>query len=316
MSRSPPLVLLTEIEGTPLYLHTETAQILSLHGDATLTEVASEFAGASSSAEFADALSDAGAGITFDQLLELAAAVRTWKSWRPTALAASERTAVIAKGLGLTPKKLLAAVARRPTVFEWLGPLGDTTPVAPAKPALQKLEVIEKLPRSFTALEGKAALDLKPVLTTAALDALPKLRALRQLCVRLPSEAVLPVLDELQSLTVWGGAISPLPKLEQLTAWAGTKLPKAMPALKALTLSPGDAALGPLLKIVSGWQGLELLVVTNVWPQTPRVPSEFKLLKKVKSLRRLRLVNTAFTRDTKGLAALEQALRPCVVEAV
>lgn len=301
---------------TPLYLHTETGQIVSLHGDATLAELATEFAGASSSSEFADALSDAGSAITLRQLLQLAATVRPWKSWRPRELTTAQRTAVIAKALGLTPKKLVAAARRRPTVFEWLGPLGETAPDAPTKPQVQKLEVIEALPRSFAALEGNAALDLRPVLTKAALDALPRLGALRHLCVRLPSGAALPVLDELQSLTVWNGAVPSLPKLEQLTAWAGTKLPKTMPALKALTLSPGDAPLGPLLKVISAWSTLELVVVTNAWPKPPRLPTEFKLLKKVKSLKRLRLVNTAFTRDEKGLAALQTALRPCVVEAL
>ncbi len=68
-----PLCLLTELDGTPLYLHTRTGAVISLHHDATLSEVAAELATTSETPHaFADGLSRRGSGIDLDALLRLA----------------------------------------------------------------------------------------------------------------------------------------------------------------------------------------------------------------------------------------------------
>jgi hypothetical protein len=318
-----PLVHLTEVAGTPLYLHTGNGAIVSLHHDATLREVAAEEAGQPTPRAFADALARRGSGIDLDALRSLARAVAGWAGWRPRGLSAGERAHAIARGLGLSPGKLAAALRDRPTVFEWLlvEPADLETPktrsnVAPAPQApLPPLEVVEKRPLREKALAKARGLDLRGALTAADLAVLERLDSLERLTVRLPAGAVLPsTLTNLRVLTLFGGTLPPLPALESLTIWSPEALPPALPELRTLSWNPAEAGVAQGLAAIARYARLETLTVHNFWPASPKLPAAFKKLAKLAALQRLAFRSTAYTKDASGLAALRKALPRVAIE--
>lgn len=293
-----PLVLLTELDGTPLILHTRTGQVVSLHGDATLREIALQFAGASDASEFADALAEAGAGIAFEQLLSLAAAVRTWKSWRPREVSAAERTRVIAKGLGLTMKKLMAAASKRPAVFEWLGPLNDV-----------EHRVLHRSPRRQSSRSSRRCL-ARGRRSWAKRPSTSSPCCLLRWCPTLEAPRAPPPVRQ---------AASRLDPARPRSAGVAHRLerngssdaePRAAHGVVRHRVAEVDAGhQGPVA--VRGRSPAGAAAEDGLGVEDAR---EFKLLSKVKSLQRVRLANTAFAADRKGLEALQRALRPRVVE--
>jgi hypothetical protein len=320
-----PLVLLTEVDGTPLYLHVVSGKVLSLHHDASLSEAAAEAAATSETPEaFAKALVDRGSGFGLEAVLQLGRTVEEWKAWRPRGLAPTQRAKILCEGLGLTPRKLASRLRAEPTVFEWLGlepatldELADglvrTAPVAGSSAStggLASPEVVETL---AAAKQSARALDLKAPLTRAEAARLSRFNQLEVLVARLESGAKLPsTLVQLRALTVFGGGEVPaLPRLERLTAWAPATLPRALPALVELSWQPADETLAAGLKAISSYRSLRNLSLFNAWPVGKAVPVA---LKKLTQLTSLHLVNTVWARDVAGIAALRKTLKHCDVQ--
>lgn len=319
-----PLCLLTELDGTPLYLHTRTGAVISLHHDATLSEVAAELATTSETPRaFADGLSREGSGIDLDALLGLARAVEAWPKWRPRGQSPSDRAKVMCEGLGVAPAKLAERLRERPEVYEWLGldasALDDLARGVVRAPARAKATAAPSAPRVVEALgdlddlAGVRSLDLRPRLEAEAVARLATRTDLEHLIVRLAEGAAVPsTLVNLQTLTVFNGSVPSLPRLERLTAWAPASLPRAMPRLVELSWQPADTGLSEALKAIASYPALRRLVIFNAWPEKPKIPAGFRRLAQLESLG---FVNSAYARDAAGLRALREALKGCDVTA-
>jgi len=217
----------------------------------------------------------------------------------------------------LSPRELAESLRQDARSWEWLGidpslldqPAASPPLAAAPVPVAPKLLRVEKVPRDWKSLRQTPALDLAPKLPPADLEGLATLTALEHLVVRLPAGAALPeTLVNLRSLAQWFGAVPSLPMLRELVAWSPTSLPKSLPALVSLSLQVDEAELPDPLAAASGYPALKVLVIHNVWPKKPKLPSAFSKLKKLEGLEFVRLSNTGYSKDVSGLAAQRKAL--------